>query len=102
MPRFVGTAFENNTHYIDGFRAFCVARGWHPSAAALAWLLSRGSHVLPIPGTRTATHLRDLAQATEIALSAEDLAEIERLLPVGFADGDRYAGSWKNGVEGYC
>ncbi|MEM8582000.1 MAG: aldo/keto reductase, partial [Pseudomonadota bacterium] len=77
-------------------------RDWHPSAAALAWLLSRGDHVLPIPGTRSAAHLEALVLATEISLDAADLIEIERLLPIGFADGDRYAGTWKNGVEGYC
>ncbi|MDJ0860479.1 MAG: aldo/keto reductase [Dinoroseobacter sp.] len=102
MPRFTGSAFEHNRAAIDRFREFCAARGWHPSAAALAWALSRGAHVLPIPGTRSADHLRALATATEITLSADDLIEIERILPIGFADGDRYAGSWKNGVEGYC
>jgi aryl-alcohol dehydrogenase-like predicted oxidoreductase len=40
----------------------------HVPAVAVAWTLHQGDHVLPIPGTRTAAHLRALAQAAEIAL----------------------------------
>ncbi|WP_425091372.1 aldo/keto reductase [Tropicimonas sp. S265A] len=102
MPRFIGSAFAYNRAAIDGFRAFCADRGWAVPAAALAWLLSRGDHVLPIPGTRSAAHLAEFVQATDITFTKDDLLEIERLLPCGFADGDRYAGAGKNGVESYC
>jgi aryl-alcohol dehydrogenase-like predicted oxidoreductase len=102
MPRFKQPAFSHNCAAIAGFRDLCHARGWSTPAAALAWTLARGDHVLPIPGTRSAAHLREFAKALDMTFSADDMAEIERLLPVGFADGDRYAGAGKNGVEGYC
>lgn len=101
-PRFVAPNYSANKAAIDGFRDFAHARGWTTAAAALAWLLDRGEHILPIPGTRTAAHLQDWLEAPEIAFSDEDRAEIARLLPVGFAQGDRYGDAQIIGVERYC
>ena len=72
------------------------------SAAAIAWTLDQGAHVLPIPGTRSASHLRELAQGLSIAFTDEDRAEIARLLPPGWAHGDRYNDVQLVGVERYC
>ena len=99
-PRFTGENFRANCALIDGFRDFCRARGWTVSATALAWLLAQGPHILPIPGTRSATHLREWLVLPE--LSAADLTEIERLLPAGFAHGSRYGAAQGLGVEDYC
>ena len=102
QPRFNEPELSMNMAAIDGFRAFCRDRGWSTAATAIAWVLARGDHILPIPGTRTAENLAELAAADEITLSAEDMAEIERLLPIGFAHGERYsAAQWAN-VEHYC
>jgi aryl-alcohol dehydrogenase-like predicted oxidoreductase len=87
---------------IAPFRNWCRARGWSTSAVAVAWTLHQGDHVLPIPGTRSAVHIRDLAQAAEIALTPDDLSDIARLLPPGFAQGARYADAQWPGVEQYC
>ena len=57
---------------------------------------------MPIPGTRSASHLKEWTGATEIKLTDEDRAEIERMLPVGFAHGDRYSDEQIVGVERYC
>lgn len=101
-PRFTGANFAANTALIDGFRAFCRARGWTTPTAALAWVLHQGEHVIPIPGTRSARHLADWQGGDAIRLTPEDLAEIDRLLPPGFAHGDRYADHQLHGVERYC
>ena len=101
-PRFTEPNFSANTQKINGFRAFCAARGWSVPATALAWVLSRGPHLIPIPGTRHAAHLRQWAQAVQISLSPEDLAEIERILPVGFAEGARYGDPQLLAIERYC
>jgi aryl-alcohol dehydrogenase-like predicted oxidoreductase len=101
-PRFQEPAYSANTAAIAAFRDFARPRGWSTAAAAIAWTLDQGEHVLPIPGTRTATHLRDLAAAAEIAFTDADRAEIARLLPVGFADGARYSEAQVPGVEQYC
>ncbi len=102
MPRFHEPNFSANMGMVQGFREFAASRGWTTSALALAWVLAQGEHVIPIPGTRTAAHLVDWAEADRIALSAGDLAGIERLLPAGFAWGDRYSDAQSVGVERYC
>jgi aryl-alcohol dehydrogenase-like predicted oxidoreductase len=85
---------------LQAFQDWCRARGWTTSAVAVAWTLHQGDHVLPIPGTRSAAHIRDLAQAAEIALTPDDLEDIAAMLPAGFAHGARYAdaqwGAWSN------
>lgn len=102
MPRFIEPNFTANTQRIGAFRAFCRARGWSTPATALAWVLSRGPHLIPIPGTRHASHIAQCAQAADLVLSAADLAEIDRLLPPGFAAGDRYGDHNLLAVERYC
>lgn len=99
-PRFSDPNYQANLDAIAGFKVFCAGRGWATSATALAWILAQGQHIVPIPGTRSAAHLTELVSAEKIVLSAEDLAEIERLLPVGFAHGARYGGTWP-GIEIY-
>lgn len=101
QPRFQDPNYQANLAAIEGFKAFCATKGWSTAAVALAWTLAQGDHVIPIPGTRTAAHLAELARAAEIALSTEDLAEIERLLPAGFAHGARYAEAQWAAVEIY-
>lgn len=102
LPRFQAPNLADNLAAIEGFRGFAKARGVKVAALALAWVLARGPHLIPIPGTRTAAHLREWARADEMALSADDMAEIERLLPVGFAFGDRYSDAMAATVERYC
>lgn len=101
-PRFTEPYFSQNTQKINAFRAFCASRGWSTPATALAWILSRGPHLIPIPGTRKAANLRQWAQATAITLTPEDLAEIDRLLPPGWASGDRYGDHQLLAIERYC
>jgi aryl-alcohol dehydrogenase-like predicted oxidoreductase len=102
LPRFIEPNFSANTTKINTFRAWCAARGWNTPAAALAWVLAQGDHLIPIPGTRKATNLRQWVQAGQIALTAEDMAEIDRILPAGFADGDRYGDDHLLAIERYC
>ncbi|MEM9319298.1 MAG: aldo/keto reductase [Pseudomonadota bacterium] len=102
MPRFQAPAFEANAAAIAPFRAWCGERGWATAAVAMAWLLAQAPHVLPIPGTRSATHLDELAAGAAIDLSADDLDQIDVLLPPGFAEGDRYTPAQYGAVERYC
>ncbi|WP_420859973.1 aldo/keto reductase [Marivivens marinus] len=102
IPRFSPANYPANLAHIQRFRTLAKEMGQTPSALALAWLLSRSDRVIPIPGTRTAEHLSDWADADRINLSAEDMARIESVLPAGFAHGDRYSeDQWKS-VERYC
>ena len=102
MPRFQKGAHERNMVKVEAFRKFALSRGWKPSALALAWVLSRGPHIIPIPGTRTAEHLAVDASASSISLSAGDLTEINRILPPGWAEGNRYSEEQQKSSELYC
>ena len=101
-PRFTGQNFTRNQAQVAAFRSFCHSRGWTTSATALAWVLAQGDHLLPIPGTRFAGNLREWLGAETIRFTPEDLAEIDRLLPPGWAYGDRYGDDQLIGVERYC
>ena len=102
QPRFMEPNFSSNCRIISGFREFAKSRGWDTSCAALAWVLDRGDHLIPIPGTRSAKHLSQWAGACEIQLTDEDRAKIDSILPVGFAHGDRYSNEQIVGIERYC
>ena len=101
-PCFTEPNFTANTLKLNELRAFCAARGWSTPATAQAWVLSRGLHLIPIPGTRSAAHLTQFAQSSAITLSPVDLAEIDRILPAGFAAGDRYGNHQLLAIERYC
>lgn len=99
-PRFMEPNFSRNLDRIAGFRAYCAARGWTVPATALVWVMGAGDHVIPIPGTRRAERLRQWLPLP--VLSATDRAEIEALLPAGFAAGDRYGDHQLQAIERYC
>ena len=101
-PRFSGLSWKRNLAMIDRYVAFAADWGVDPSALAIAWTLAKGEHLIPIPGTRTAGHLEAIAAAKDIVLTAEQMAAIERVLPVGFAAGDRYAPDQWGAAERYC
>jgi len=90
-PRFIGENFARNLALVDKVRALADARGCTPAQLALAWVLARGEHVVPIPGTRRIANLDDNLGALDVRLGAQDLADIEAVFPAGAAAGTRYA-----------
>lgn len=72
------------------------------TALANAWLLTRGPHVIPIPGPRSIAHLCECVAGAELKLSQSDLDRIEVVLPVGWTCGDRYSDQKWHGPERYC
>ena len=90
QPRFAGIHWRRNRDRLEPFLAYARELGVKPATLAIAWTLAKGSHILPIPGTRTAAHLRECADAGALALTPGQVAEIERILPLGYAAGERY------------
>jgi aryl-alcohol dehydrogenase-like predicted oxidoreductase len=87
-PRFTGENLERNRALAERVRAIGEAKDVTPAQVALAWVLSRGDDVVPIPGTKRRTYLDQNAAAGEVELTPDELAELEAL---GNAAGDRYA-----------
>ncbi|WP_424985687.1 aldo/keto reductase [Microbulbifer sp. S227A] len=101
-PRFVEPNLSTNLATTQAFRALAADMGCSAAALAIAWVLTRGDHVVPIPGTRSVAHLAELAAGAELRLSDSDLARIDTVLPVGWAHGDRYSAEQWVGPERYC
>lgn len=99
IPRLQPENWPKNRERVLMYRALAAEMGHNPAALALAWCLHRGEHLIPIPGTRTADHLKAWAGASEIRLSGSELAAIEKVLPVGWAYGDRYNDEMASSVE---
>jgi aryl-alcohol dehydrogenase-like predicted oxidoreductase len=89
-PRFQGENFQRNLDLVAKVKEIAAEKGGTPGQLALAWVMSRGDDIVPIPGTKRRRYLEENVEATEIALSAEELARIEEAAPVGVAAGDRY------------
>ena len=102
IPRFNAPNHAANCRAIDGLKAFARKRDFGVAVAALALVLDRRAHPIPIAGTRSAPHLADRARADRIGLTPADRAKIARLLPVGFAWGDRPSDDQAQSVERYC
>ena len=89
-PRFQGENLQKNLALADAIEALAREKGCRPAQLALAWVLSRGEHVVPIPGTRRIERLIENAAALAITLSPDDLARIDAVAPPGAAAGTRY------------
>jgi len=89
-PRFTGEAFDVNLRLVDAVRSLAADKGVTPGQLALAWVLSRGEDVVPIPGTKRRSHLEDNAGAASVELGPDDLARLDELAPPGVAVGGRY------------
>lgn len=101
-PRFVEPNLSANLAITDKFRNLAGDLGVPASSLAIAWLTHQGEHVLPIPGTRQVEHLRELVKGGSLDLSRDDLKQIDDVLPIGWAHGDRYASEQWIGPERYC
>ncbi|WP_305987446.1 aldo/keto reductase [Roseibium sp. MMSF_3544] len=101
-PRFMEPNYSENIRIMESFRKLASEMGTTSAGLANAWLLSRGPHVIPIPGTRSVQHLRECISGASLSLTETDLERIEAVLPVGWAHGDRYSAQQWIGPERYC
>jgi aryl-alcohol dehydrogenase-like predicted oxidoreductase len=89
FPRFAGQNFDRNLALVATVEQLASSKGCTPGQLALAWVLSRGDDVVPIPGTKRRTYLEENIAAAGIELSDQDVAWLEE--HVGPPAGDRYA-----------
>jgi aryl-alcohol dehydrogenase-like predicted oxidoreductase len=89
-PRFQGENFDRNIALVREVEAMARDKGCTTAQLALAWVLSQGEDVVPIPGTRHIKYLDDNIGALEVELSDSDLKRLDEILPPGAAAGERY------------
>ncbi|MFO0960392.1 MAG: aldo/keto reductase [Isosphaeraceae bacterium] len=89
-PRFLGENFEKNLALLGPLEAIARSRGVAPSRVALAWVLSKGEAVIPIPGMKRRSHLDENASAADLELNADEIARLDAAFPLGVAAGHRY------------
>ncbi|MFI7107913.1 aldo/keto reductase [Nonomuraea sp. NPDC050227] len=89
-PRYNGDDLKANLAIVDALTHLAAAKNATPAQIALAWLLTRGSDVIPIPGSSRRPHLRDNLAALDLHLTATDLAAIDAAVPDTGAQGARY------------
>jgi aryl-alcohol dehydrogenase-like predicted oxidoreductase len=99
LPRFAGAAAVDNRALVDALTAFAAARGRSNAQIALAWLLARQPPVVPIPGTRRIAYLEQNAAATDVRLSAAEVAELDTLFAPAHVVGERYPQAGMVGIE---
>jgi aryl-alcohol dehydrogenase-like predicted oxidoreductase len=93
MPRFQGEHFARNLQLLDGFAALARENDCTMGQLALAWLLARGDHILPIPGTTRLDHLAENAAAESVRLVPGTMEKLEALINPNTVSGPRYAAS---------
>ncbi|KQX07636.1 MULTISPECIES: aldo/keto reductase [unclassified Leifsonia] len=87
-PRFVGDNFTRNLRLVDEVRAIGAEIGATPAQTALAWILSRGEDIAPIPGTRRVARVEENTAADQIELTRAHLDRLDALEPAAGARHD--------------
>ena len=99
-PRFQGGNFAKNLELVAKVQELADALSCTPGQLALAWVLAQGDDMVPIPGTKRRSYLEENVAATDVSLSADDLAAIDEIFPAGAVAGLRYPEAMMKSVNG--
>jgi aryl-alcohol dehydrogenase-like predicted oxidoreductase len=89
-PRFQEQALQENVRLADIVSELAERRGVTPAQLAIAWVLAKGEDIVPIPGTKSPRRLEENAGATDVRLSADDVAELDNAISREAVSGERY------------
>ncbi|WP_338597748.1 aldo/keto reductase [Saccharopolyspora sp. SCSIO 74807] len=90
IPRFEADNIDANEALVTHVRTLAEAKATTPGQIALAWLLAQQPWIVPIPGTRRRERVDENASATQVALSADEVADLDALAAQVGVQGDRY------------
>jgi aryl-alcohol dehydrogenase-like predicted oxidoreductase len=99
MPRFEPANYAANLKLLDGMASIAADLKCSMSQLALAWLLAKAPHIIPIPGTRSVAHLQDDLGAADITLDAATMQRLEVLINQQTVVGPRYDAAAQAGVD---
>ena len=89
-PRFQGENFQKNLDLVKKLETMAAKKNCTISQLALAWVITQGDHIFPIPGTKRMKYLEENVGALNVKLTKEELSEIDAIAPKGIAAGTRY------------
>ncbi len=90
FPRMKAENLERNMAIVDAVKEMAARKNAKPGQIALAWVLHQGKDMVPIPGTKRRTYLRENIASVNVQLTTDDLKWLAEKIPVGAAAGDRY------------
>jgi aryl-alcohol dehydrogenase-like predicted oxidoreductase len=90
-PRFEDRNFAKNMALLAGLESIAKRRGCTPAQLALAWLLAKDPHLVPIPGTSNSKRLEENVAAAKVRLTLEELHQLETAVPIEAVAGERYS-----------
>lgn len=99
MPRFQAEHWPTNASLLPQWRALAAEAGCTPGQLALAWVLSQGEHVVPIPGTTRMDHLRENLAAADLFIDSELLTRAGELIGTSTVSGQRYGAAAAREVD---
>ncbi|MDP3824527.1 MAG: aldo/keto reductase [Burkholderiales bacterium] len=99
MPRFFPENYAANLKLLPPYKALATEAGCTPAQLALAWLLHKAPHIVPIPGTTSADHLREDMGAADVRLHAAVLGRLEALINQETVAGNRYSDQSRREVD---
>ena len=91
MPRFAPENYAANRKLLPDYIALAQDTGCSPAQLALAWLLHKAPHIIPIPGTTSVDHLLDDLGAVNVSLSASVIEQLDKLINQHTVQGARYS-----------
>lgn len=99
LPRFSEEALDTNRRIADVIGGMAAFKGCTPAQLSLAWLLSKGDHIVPIPGTKRLRYLEENTAAASITLTADEQQQLEAATACLPVIGERYTPEGMKGVN---
>ncbi len=99
MPRFEPANYAQNLGLLADYRRIAAEADCTPAQLALAWLLTKGDHILPLFGTRSSAHLDENAGAAAVTLDAGLVARLDALINQQTVAGPRYNAATQQEID---
>jgi aryl-alcohol dehydrogenase-like predicted oxidoreductase len=97
IPRYQGEQFYKNIELINEIKKIATKKGVTSSQLAIAWVLSKGA--VAIPGTKRVKYIEENIAASNVTLSAEEMQDLENIVPLGVSTGARYDAASLAGID---
>ena len=99
MPRFTAENYAANFKLFAPYQSLANEVGCSPAQLALAWLLHKAPHIIPIPGTTSVSHLLNDLGAVDVKLNAELIGKLDALINEKTVQGNRYSAQANSEVD---